>query len=263
MPEVGVERLAARHDEEDGPQHQEAMPPVTREEVEPGERAQAREHGRHGGDLGHPQNGEDREPHEHDRTEHGAEARRPPALDEEEADEDCDGKGQHERLEDGGGNLEALHRAQDRDGRRDHAIAVEERGAEKSQRHDDVARLAPPSGARRMGQGHEGEDPPFSPVVGAEDEDEVLDRDDEDEGPEDQREHAQDVGRRDGDGVGAVKTLPHRVERARPDVAVHDAEGAQGEGEEGRVFEEDSEEALWAMAPWRCGPSIVPCAPGA
>jgi hypothetical protein len=79
----------------------------------------------------------------------------------------------------------------------------------------------------RRRQSGEGEDAALAVVVGAQDEDAVLDRDDEDERPEDERQHAEDVGGRRGDGVRAVEALAQRVERAGADVPVDDAERGQ------------------------------------
>ena len=79
---------------------------------------------------------------------------------------------------------------------------------------------------------HEGEHPALSLVVGADDDDVVLDRHHEHERPDDQREHAQDVPGSHGDGVRSVKRLPHRIQRAGTDVPVDDTEGGEGEKRE-------------------------------
>jgi hypothetical protein len=61
-------------------------------------------------------------------------------------------------------------------------------------------------------------------IVGAQDEDAILNRNDNDQRPEDERQYAENIIRRGGDGVRAVKALAHSVERAGPYVAVNDAE---------------------------------------
>ena len=66
-------------------------------------------------------------------------------------------------------------------------------------------------------------------VVRAHDERQVLHADDERDAPEHQREQPQHVRVRGRDRVRAVDALLQRVERARADVAVHDAEGREGE----------------------------------
>ena len=78
-------------------------------------------------------------------------------------------------------------------------------------------------------QRHEREDPALAAVVGAHDEREVLERDDEGQRPEHEREHAEDVLVRGRHAVRPGEALLQRVERARPDVAVDDAERPQGQ----------------------------------
>ena len=92
-------------------------------------------------------------------------------------------------------------------------------------------------GLRRSGAEHavldqrdEGHDPALAVVVGAHDEGDVLDRDDDRDRPEDERDHAVDVGlgRAHRVVVGGEDSL-QRVERARADVAEDDPERAERE----------------------------------
>ena len=53
----------------------------------------------------------------------------------------------------------------------------------------------------------------------------VLDRDDEHQRPEYKGHHSQHVVLRGWNAVLSIKRLADRVQRARPDVPVHDAEG--------------------------------------
>ena len=130
--------------------------------------------------------------------------------------------------------LEPLDRAEHRDGRRDHAVAVEQRGAEDAQQHQRASARAPAWLARRQQRGQR-EDAALAVVVGAHDEREVLDRDDQHQRPEDERQDAEHVrlGRRDR--VRSEEALAHRVERAGADVAVDDAERAEGQRQRGGV----------------------------
>src|SRR5207302_7293178 len=73
----------------------------------------------------------------------------------------------------------------------------------------------------------EGEDATLAAVVGAQHVDLVLERDDDDERPEDERQHAEDVGGADRHAARGVEALVDGVERAGADVAVDDAEGAE------------------------------------
>ena len=103
------------------------------------------------------------------------------------------------------------------------------------------ARWAPDSSAvtaaarRPRHQRHQRQHAPLAVVVGAHDEEQVLDRDDQRDRPEDQRQHAVDVDRERRHPVGQRHALLHRVERRGPDVAVDDADGAQRQLGEARA----------------------------
>ena len=82
---------------------------------------------------------------------------------------------------------------------------------------------------RALRQRHQRQRAALALVVGAQQDDDVFERDDDDQRPEDQRQHAEHrvAGRR---AVGADRG-DHRfaegVERARADVAVDDADAAE------------------------------------
>ena len=76
------------------------------------------------------------------------------------------------------------------------------------------------------------EDSTLSAVIRLEDEDHVLDGDDENECPENQRENAVDILDGRGDSVFRAEALAQRIQRARANISVHDAEGAEGENRE-------------------------------
>ena len=64
-------------------------------------------------------------------------------------------------------------------------------------------------------------------IVGAKDEEDILDRDDQGERPDDERQHAQHVGTRDPGPARCIQGLAEGVDRARPDVAIDDAQRAE------------------------------------
>src|SRR3954471_17334550 len=68
--------------------------------------------------------------------------------------------------------------------------------------------------------------PPLAVVVGAHDQDGVLERDDQDERPEDERDGAGDALRRQR--AASVGGLFEGIKRACADVAVHDPERGEG-----------------------------------
>ncbi len=71
------------------------------------------------------------------------------------------------------------------------------------------------------------EDTAFPAIIGAQDQDEIFDGDDQDQRPQDQRDNAEDVCRRGRDGARPVKALPHCIERARADIAKDNAEAGE------------------------------------
>ena len=81
---------------------------------------------------------------------------------------------------------------------------------------------------------------PLAVVVGAHDDGDVLDRDDQHERVDDERQHAEDVLVRRRDSMSAEEALPHRIQRARADVAVDDAESGQRQRQQAAVIGKNS-----------------------
>jgi hypothetical protein len=158
----------------------------------------------------------------------------PAALDGKEAEQD-DNRHRHDvGLEHLGRDVDALECAQYRDCRCDDAIAINQGRSEQA--HDDECAAAIEPG--RAGQRHQRQDPAFTMVVRAHHEEAVLDGDRDDERPQDQREDA------DGGLWGKLSTdgpddRLQGIERARPEVAIDDAErgecccGCRSPGEAG------------------------------
>ena len=142
---VGVERLAAGDREDDGAEDERPARAVRREERRAVGGAERRQDRRVTGDLRRAERADRHEPDEHHRAEQRADPTRPATLDREEPDEDDARQRQDQRLERRRRDLEPLHRAEDRDRGRDHAVAVEERCAhhDEDRRPSDGARSAP------------------------------------------------------------------------------------------------------------------------
>ncbi len=236
MPEVAevcVQRLAARDDEEDGAQHHETAPQVLAEEehrVVGGDRCQ---HPRLSDDLAQPKDADGAEPDQHYRSEERADPCRPAALQEEQADQDHERHWDHPGSECRRRDLEPLNGAQHGDRRREGTVGIQERRPENSEHDHDAAGRKAPGEAGAVDERHQGQHAPFTLIVRADDHNMVLDRDDEDQRPEHEREDPQHVAGTDGDPVGPVEGLAHRVQWARADVAVDHAQ--RGEGERGEV----------------------------
>ena len=100
-----------------------------------------------------------------------------------------------------------------------------------------ASRAAPPTAPRAAGdERRQGQDAAFALVVRAHHDRDVLDRDDEQQRVDDQREHAQHVVVRRRHRVRAEEALAHRIQRAGADVAVDDAESGEGEGKQAAPF---------------------------
>ncbi|MBS1246794.1 MAG: hypothetical protein H6R47_993 [Proteobacteria bacterium] len=149
-------------------------------------------------------------------------------LEQKQPDQHDERNRNHVWLERRGCDLQTLDCRQYRDRRGDHAVAVEQRRTENSESHQQPAcpRLA---GGGALHQCHERHDAALALVVSAHDEHHVLHRHHDDERPEDQRQHAEHVGRRHLHGVRAMECLFHGVQGAGADVTVHDADGGDGE----------------------------------
>ena len=83
-------------------------------------------------------------------------------------------------------------------------------------------------GTARPHQGQQRQDAALAAVVGTEDHGDVLERDDEIEGPEHQREDAEHILGSERNGVGAVEAFLERVKWRRADVTVDDSQRREG-----------------------------------
>ncbi len=170
---VGIERLAAGHHQEHRPENQNAAPAVAQEIADGIEGIGRGENRRMEDDLVQAEQGQNQEPHQRHRSEKGPDAGGPPALQNEESDNDDDGKRNHVRIEQGSHDPQTLDGAQNRDGRGDHAVAVQQGGAEQA---EDDEQPAPPfgGGPHRGHKRRQGEDASFSLVVRHQNENQVF-----------------------------------------------------------------------------------------
>ena len=136
----------------------------------------------------------------------------------------------------GASTFKTLDGAQHRNRRRDRAIAVEKRRSDQAEHQNEGARAA---WWRIAGveQGEHGHDAALAAVVSAQDQDGVFQRNDEDQGPEHEREDAED--RRGGGRSTRTRGFGRffqGIERTGPDVAVDDAERTERCGERQAVL---------------------------
>ena len=116
--------------------------------------------------------------------------------------------------------LQALYRRQHGNRRGDHAVAIEQRRPDQAQNHQHrtQARIGTGSPPGQRGQGH---DAALALVVGPQDEQHVLDRDDPDQRPENQGQDAKHPVVIDLNPIMAGKHLLEGVERTGADIAIH------------------------------------------
>src|SRR5262245_59221257 len=197
-------------------------------------RVEREENARLAHDLRQSENGDRREPNRHDRTEHRAHAPRSELLEHEKPAQDRDRNWNDEMLERRRRDRHTFDGAEHRDRRRDDPVAVQECSAEETEDDQDPAALHVGLSALLLeNERHQRENAALAAVVRTHDEDDVLHRDDEHEHPHDERQHAEDVlGRGRQREFFRGEALLQRVERARADVAVDDAERSQREERE-------------------------------
>ncbi len=225
---VGVQRLSAGDYEEHRAQHRKSVEPMLGEERD---RVPRVEGGKDDGLANGPDNAQHRE-HNKPENHHGAEEA-PDAvgampLNREDADEDGDGRRHDIGIEQGRSHLQPFHGSQHGDGRSDHAVTIEQGGAKDAQQDQDPAHAV--AGVPLRQQRGQRQDAAFALVVGAKHDRHVLDRDDQHQRVDDQRQYAEHVGLGRRYGMGAEKTLAHRVEGTGTDVAINDTERRDGEG---------------------------------
>ena len=224
MPHIGIERLRPRHREHHRTERQKSPDRIGEEEVDRVVRRERPQYVRRLHDAEDTQHRDHAEIDEHDRPEHQPDPRGAAALDPEERDEDDEHQRQHQPGKRRRGDRQPFDRAEHGDGRRDHRIAIEERRREHAEQHDPrrpAATLRPARHEREQRQAAA-----FAIVVGAHDDRDVFDRDDDHHRPEHQAQHAHDVERIERQLVMPGKGFAEGVQRAGADVAEDDADRA-------------------------------------
>jgi hypothetical protein len=185
VPHVGIERFAARHRQDDGTEHQDAVYAMGEQEPPRMMRRECTEDLRVLGNLPGAEDTDGRKPDDHHGPEQSTDGVCPSFLHEEEGEQDAAGQRHDGGLELRAEHAEALHRTEHRNRRRDGPVAVEE-----CRPHDDEERHArnavPARGPQRVR--HEREqrkDAAFAVVIRSHDECQVLHRDDHGKRPDD------------------------------------------------------------------------------
>ena len=183
------------------------------------------------GNVQHPQRRNGDQPQHHDGAEELADALRAVLLHPEQQEQHEQGDGNDVFLEGGRDHLQAFDRRQHRDGRGDHAIAIEQAGAEHPYQQHGMAQPGPVL-HRLRGQREHGHQAALAVVVGAQHQRHVLERDDDGQRPEEDGQDAVDVV--DGElHMAGTEHFLDRVQHAGADVSEHDADGAEDQRSQG------------------------------
>ena len=164
---------------------------------------------------------------DHDGGEQRAYLRRAAALQQEQEDQQHQGDRDHQCIEARVDDGQPFHRRENRNRGRDHAVAVEQRGGEHAQQHNQpaVARLADMTAEQR----NEGETAALPLVVGAHEDRHILDRHHDQHRPENQAYDAEYVQPVDCDARRSGKGFAERIERAGTDIAEDDTDSPHGQ----------------------------------
>ncbi|MNF96004.1 hypothetical protein D3C84_787800 [compost metagenome] len=161
-----------------------------------------------------------KEPGDHDRPEQNADARRAVTLDQKQRDQHHQRQRHDPMVDTFERQPQAFNRRQYGDRRGDHAVAIEQCRADQSADHQQHAQFGMPR-RRPPGQCGQGHDPAFALVVGAQHEHHVLDRDDPDQRPENERKNPQHPVMVDRHAIASGKHFFEGVQRTGADIAIN------------------------------------------
>ena len=178
MAEVGIERFGAGDDQKHRAERQQRDDPMAGQETHAMDRVEGVQHRRVLSDMPDAGGRNGNEPDQRDRTEERRHLRGAAELDREQPDEDHHCEGHHIRLERRRHHFQPLRGGEHRQGWRDDRVAVEQSAADDAEQDD---------GARARGQRHQRQRATLAVVIGAQQNENVLESDDDDQCPDDQR----------------------------------------------------------------------------
>ena len=234
MAHIGVKRLGPGHRQKDRAQHDHPKRAVMQDEIQRMDRVQRRQHL---GCLHHPVDAarrHDQKPDQRDRAKEPRHRLGPAILHQKQRDDDDDGHGHDIGLDPRGHELQPLECRQDRNRRGDGGVAVKQRRADHAQNQHPEIR--PPHGALRKRQ--QRKRAALALVICAQQDQDVFHRHDQDQRPDDQRQHAQHILALDAAmaGAGRMHRLAKGVKRRGADIAVNHADGRQRQRQKARAL---------------------------
>ena len=230
---VGIQGLAAGDAQHHGTERHEGDKRLAGDEAQGKQGVDGTQDVGMSGDLHCAHDRDHDEPQHHHGPKQSPDAGRAVLLHQKQPQQDHQRERNHPGLEGVRDHLQPLDRREHRDGRGDDPVAVEQAGPEDAQQQQQVA-CARAVMHRLGGQGQQGHEAAFAVVVGTQHQRHVLERDDEGERPEEERQYPVHIGRSGAD-------LPHveyrldGIQHTGADVAVDHADGAQDGGAHGRL----------------------------
>ncbi len=229
MSEIGVQRFAAGHRQKHKSERDQADVAMVGQETHAVEWIGRQQHVRIVVDIHQPGNGDGDEPNHHDRPEEGGDPGCAAALHGKQNDQNGNREPDDIMLEGGRREFQPFHRRQNGNRRRDHRIAEEHRGADDAE-NVDRGGAAAERPARQRGERQRAA---LAVVVGAQQDQDIFAGHDNDQRPQDERQHAEH--RVAADGAGGARRhhrLAQGIERAGADVAEHHADGTERQRQE-------------------------------
>ena len=222
---VGIQRFAARHTQHHGAQNDESGSRVVPNEVQGIKGTDGPQNAWLIDDMAHTQHGDRNKPNHRDRSEKLANPCRAALLHRKQAEQDDQSERNHEALEARRNHFQTFDRGQHRDSRGNDSIPIKQAGAEDADEEQSPAQAGLVFDRLRR-QSQHGHQSAFTVVVGAQHQHHVFDRDDDRQGPEEDREDAVNIGFRKRHMTGA-EDLFQCVQHAGADVAVYNADGTE------------------------------------
>ena len=230
MPEIGIKSLGSGDGEKHGAKRKQSNDAVVQQEIDAVERIERPQHARIGGDPVEAGQCDRHEPDQHDRAEQRRDLRRTARLHREQGEQDHHRQRHDIFVERRRHDVDAFDRGEHRQCRRDDGIAVEQRGADDAEQRDDAAGPADTANGARCKR-HQGKGAALAVIIRAQQDHYIFERDDDEQRPQDERHHAEHrrpfdyavFGTRSGND-GFAKG----VERAGADIAVNNADAANG-----------------------------------
>ena len=227
MPHVGVERFCTGDGEEHCAKDEESERREAPGKLQRLPGIERREHRRHLHDRNRAEHRKRAEPDHHAGPEELAHRAAATVLDRKQTDQDSDGDGHDPFVQRGRSDRDTFDRRKHGNRRCQQRVAVEERRSEYSRCRNRPCE-ARAVARRARSEREKGKDAALAAVVETQHHGHVLERHDQHQRPEHQRQHRQDVGLVQRQAVRAAEGFLERVQRTCADVSVDHAQREKG-----------------------------------